>query len=90
MDVYGWQYQSILYLAMIWIVKVTQYKAFGSTVAGGIAFVEELTLDMPFNLNFNSIFLALPRPGKPTKRAKEDSGLQEVVEKGTDCRTDQE
>lgn len=45
---------------------------------------------MPFNLNFNSIFLALLGPGKPTKRAKEDSGLQEVVEKGTDCRTDQE
>lgn len=46
--------------------------------------MEELTLNMPFNLNFNSIFLALLRPGKPTKRDKEDSGLKEVVEKGTD------
>lgn len=45
---------------------------------------------MVFNLYFNSLFFALPKSEKPTKRAKEDSGLQEVDEKGTVCRTDQE
>ena len=36
---------------------------------------------MPFNLNLNSIFLALLGPGKPPKRAKEDSGLQKLLKR---------